>query len=83
MSKDPKFICMKPCPLCGEEVQIFGSECYQSEGMTFECMNDDCGYEGTVSLSCKARANSLRAIAKLTHALVFNDLVFNVSNEEK
>ena len=60
--------CSEPCPLCGGDVYVFGTDCYPSDGISFECMNDKCQYEGNIT--CTVRVDCLRDAAKLAHDFI-------------
>lgn len=64
------YICDEPCPKCGGQVQLYGSECYPEDGITFEC--EICNYEGNVSVN--DRCDCLMEIAKQSHKIIYNKL---------
>ena len=65
---EKQFICDQPCPLCGSEVQVFGSDCYPESGIAAECMNLDCDYE--LKITCSVRTNFLRNTVKEAHNIM-------------
>lgn len=66
------YICDEPCPFCGSEVQVYGSDCYPEDGITFECINEKCNYIG--DLSCNKRVNCLLNAAKIAHNFISKNI---------
>lgn len=63
--------CNEPCPLCGGIVEVYGSDCYPEDGITFECMEETCQYEGFIS--CNIRTNCLVEAAKNAHDFIYKN----------
>jgi len=63
-----KFICEENCPMCGAEVQMFGSECYNEEGIEIECMNDDCDYRVIIRVECNIAFSGMRDVVEILHS---------------
>ena len=74
-----KFICDEYCPVCGAEVQLFGSECYNEDGISAECDNDDCSYRVEIRVECGVAFSGLREIVECLH----NDICQRVSEGGK
>jgi hypothetical protein len=62
------YVCDKPCPQCGGVVELFGSACYPEDGISAECLNEECDYE--LRLYC--RADNLIDVVKRAHGFVYN-----------
>lgn len=66
-----KYICDEPCPICGNQVQLYGTECYPAGGIAFEC--DVCDYHGNISVN--KGCDCLMKVAEQAHRIIFNNLL--------
>lgn len=63
-----EYKCKEKCPICGSDVEVFGSECYPVDGITAECTSDSCCY--SLDVNCTVRSNGLINITKVAHGLL-------------